>query len=62
MIRILDCKGVPVVCLKDEGRLGFVGEALYDGENNVKGFLLEGETALREGSSSGLSRSRTSSS
>ena len=40
MIRILDCKGVPVVCLKDEGRLGFVGEALYDGENNVKGFLL----------------------
>ena len=46
MIRILDCKGVPVVCLKDEGRLGFVGEALYDGENNVKGFLLEGENGF----------------
>lgn len=46
MIRILDCKGVPVVCLKDEGRLGFVGEALYDGENNVKGFILEGENGF----------------
>ena len=34
------------MCLKDEGRLGFVGEALYDGENNVKGFLLEGENGF----------------
>lgn len=46
MIRILDCKGVPVVCLKDGGRLGFVGEALYDNENHVKGFLLEGENGF----------------
>lgn len=46
MIRILDCKGAPVVCLKDEGRLGFVGDALYDSENNVKGFMLEGENGF----------------
>lgn len=46
MIRILDCKGAPVVCLKDEGRLGFVGDALYDSENNVKGFILEGENGF----------------
>lgn len=46
MIRILDCKGVPVVCLKDGERLGFVGDALYDGDNNVKGFMIEGDNGF----------------
>ena len=46
MIRILDCKGACVVCLKDEGRLGFIGDALYDGDNSVKGFMLESENGF----------------
>ena len=46
MIRIQECKGVPVVCLKDEGRLGFVSDPLYDEQNNVKGFLLDGENGF----------------
>ena len=46
MIRIQECKGVPVVCLKDEGRLGFVSAPLYDEQNNVKGFLLESENGF----------------
>lgn len=46
MIRINDCKGVRVVCLKDEGRLGFLGDALYDEQNNVKGFMLDSETGF----------------
>ena len=45
-IRIQECKGVPVVWLKDEGRLGFVSAPLYDEQNNVKGFLLESENGF----------------
>ena len=46
MIRIQECKGVPVVCLKDEGRLGFISNPLYDKESNIKGFLLESENGF----------------
>ena len=46
MIRIQECKGVPIVCLKDEGRLGFVSEPLYDAQNTVKGFLVESENGF----------------
>lgn len=46
MIRIQECKGVPIVCLKDEGRLGFVSEPLYDTQNTVKGFLIESENGF----------------
>ena len=46
MIRIQECKGVPIVCLKDEGRLGFVSEPLYDEQNTVKGFLIESENGF----------------
>jgi len=46
MIRIQECKGVPVVCLKDEGRLGFIANPLYDKESNTKGFLLESENGF----------------
>lgn len=46
MIRIQECKGVPVVCLKDEGRLGFIANPLYDKESNIKGFLLESENGF----------------
>ena len=46
MIRIQECKGVPVVCLKDEGRLGFIANPLYDEQSNIKGFLLESENGF----------------
>lgn len=38
---VLGVKGVPVVCLKDDSRVGYVGDALFDGENNVCAFMLE---------------------
>jgi len=38
---VLGVKGVPVVCLKDESRVGYVGDALYDNENKVCAFILE---------------------
>lgn len=46
MIRIQECKGVPVVCLKDEGRLGFVSTPLYNEQNSIKGFLIESENGF----------------
>ena len=38
---MLGVKGVPVVCLKDDSRVGYVGDALYDSENKVCAFMLE---------------------
>lgn len=46
MIRIQECKGVPVVGLKDEGRIGYVAEALFDEDSNVRGFLLENDRGI----------------
>lgn len=46
MIRIHDCKDVPVMCMKDGMRLGFLTTPLYDGEKNIKGFLIEGNSGI----------------
>lgn len=42
MVRMLDARGVPVVCLKDMTRVGYLGEALYGSGREVCGFLVEG--------------------
>lgn len=41
MTSVLGVKGVPVVCLKDDSRVGYVGDALYNNENKVCAFILE---------------------
>ncbi len=41
MIRIMDAKGVPVICLKDDGRAGYLSDPLYDEYNSVCGFLVD---------------------
>ncbi|MBQ8165114.1 MAG: hypothetical protein IJZ94_04795 [Clostridia bacterium] len=41
MTSILGVKGVPVVCLKDDSRVGYIGDALYDNESKVCAFILE---------------------
>lgn len=46
MIRVNDCKGIRVVCLKDKDKIGFLGDALYDAQGSVKGFLLESESGF----------------
>ncbi len=46
MIRIHDCKDVPVICMKDGTRMGFLTAPLYDSEKNVKGFLIEGNSGI----------------
>ena len=41
MTGVMGVKGVPVVCLKDDSRVGYVGDALYDNENKICAFILE---------------------
>ena len=38
---VLGVKGVPVVCLKDDSRVGYVGDALYNSDNKICAFILE---------------------
>lgn len=42
MVRIIEARGVPVVCLKNDARAGYLGDALYDSKDNVGGFLVDG--------------------
>ncbi len=41
MVRVLDVKGIPIICLKDDSRVGYVSVPLYDEYNCVCGFLAE---------------------
>ena len=41
MTGVMGVKGVPVVCLKDDSRVGYVGDALFDRENKICAFMLE---------------------
>ena len=41
VINILGVKGIPIVCLKDDSRAGYVGDALYDSDGKVCGFTVE---------------------
>lgn len=43
MVRIHDCKGIPITSLKNGERLGYLDNALYDENNLVKGFIVETE-------------------
>lgn len=41
-MKINEARGVPVVCLKDDTRAGYVGDVLYDKNDNVGGFIVDG--------------------
>ncbi len=42
MIRLLEARGVPVVCLKGEHRVGYLGEPIYNEDDEIRGFLVDG--------------------
>ncbi len=42
MVRLLEARGVPVVCLKGENRVGYLGEPIYNEEEEIQGFLIDG--------------------
>lgn len=42
MVRLIEARGVPVICLKNDARAGYLGDALYDSKDNVGGFLVDG--------------------
>ena len=42
MVKIIEARGVPVMCLKNDDKVGYVGEVLYDSRDNVAGFILDG--------------------
>ncbi len=49
MINILGIKGIPIVCLKDDSRAGYLGDALYDSDSHVYGFIVDtGGLGLRK--------------
>lgn len=41
MVKLMDVKGIPIVCLKDESRAGFLMEPVYDESNCIVGFLVD---------------------
>lgn len=41
MVKVMDIKGIPIVCLKDDSRVGFLMEPLYDETNSISGFLVD---------------------
>jgi len=42
MVKIIEARGVPVICMKNDTRAGYVGDALYDSKDNVAGFIVDG--------------------
>lgn len=42
MIRLLEARGVPVVCLKDDKRVGYLGQPIYNEDDEIRGFLVDG--------------------
>ena len=41
MIRIMETKGIPVVCMKDDSRIGYIDVPVYDKDGNSAGFFAE---------------------
>lgn len=46
MVRLLDARGLPVVCLKGENRVGYLGEPIYNEDEEIRGFLIDGAKGI----------------
>ena len=42
MVRLLEARGIPVICLKDNRRVGYLGEPIYNEDEDIRGFLIDG--------------------
>ncbi len=46
MVRLLEARGVPVICLKDNRRVGYLGEPIYNEDEEIRGFLIDGAKGI----------------
>ena len=46
MVRLLEIRGVPVVTLKGENKVGYVGEPIYNHDEEIQGFYVDGAKGL----------------
>ena len=46
MVRLLEAKGVPVVTLCGEQKVGYVGAPIYNKESEIQGFLIDGAKGI----------------
>ena len=46
MVRLLEARGVPVITLKDAHKLGYLGEPIYNKEEEIQGFFVDGAKGL----------------
>ena len=46
MVRLLEARGVPVVTLKNENRVGYLGEPIYNKEEEIQGFFVDGAKGI----------------
>lgn len=41
VIRIMEIKGIPVICMKDDSRIGYIDVPVYNKDGSVAGFFAE---------------------
>lgn len=41
MVRISETKGIPIICIKDESRVGYIESPVFDDDGYVLGFLAD---------------------
>ncbi len=46
MVRLLEARGIPIVCLKNNERVGYLGEPIYNEDEEIRGFLVDGAKGL----------------
>lgn len=46
MVRLLEARGVPVITLKGENKVGYLGEPIYNKEEEIQGFFIDGAKGL----------------
>lgn len=46
MIKIMETKGIPVICMKNDRKIGYISVPVYDKSGNITGFLAEIRGAL----------------
>ena len=46
MVRLLEARGVPVVTLQGEQKVGYVGEPIYNKDEEIQGFFVDGAKGI----------------
>ncbi len=46
MVRLLEARGVPVITLKGENKVGYLGEPIYNKDEEIQGFFVDGAKGI----------------